>query len=140
MQRKAIRLVANTNFRAHTDPLFKEFGFLKHTDLIHLDQTIFMQQYSNKQVPSSLQGLFCSISIENKKCRGDDYNFEPKRPNYDALHYYPNVQLPRSYNRNNTLLKSEGQITTLKNTFIQERLSSYEYECTKLNCYSCSNV
>ena len=77
---------------------------------------------------------------DNKKFRGDEYNFEPKIPNFDELHFYPNVQLPRNYNRNNTLLKSEGQITTLKNTFIQERLSSYEYECTKLNCYSCSNV
>jgi hypothetical protein len=140
LQRKAIRQVANCNFISHTDPLFKSFGFIKHSDIIHLDQTIFMQQYSNKLVPNSLQGLFSSISSLKRKCRGDDYNFEQKCVQFDELQYYPNVQLVQSYNRNSVIIKSEGMIKSLKTAFIKEKLNTYEDECTKLNCYVCNYV
>jgi hypothetical protein len=140
LQRKAIRLVANSNFISHTDPIFKSLGFLKHSDLIHLDQTIFMQQYSNKQVPNSLQGLFHRIHTDKQKCRNDAYNFESKQISSDDLLYYPNVQLLRSYNHNSMLIKSERKISNLKDLFIREKLYKYEYECTKQNCYVCSNV
>ena len=140
LQRKAIRLVANTKYNSHTDQLFKHFGFLKHSDIVHLDQTIFMKQYSDKQVPNSLQGLFSYISKDKQKCRGDDYNFETRQINSNDLLHYPNVQLSRSFNRNNIYIKSQGGITTLKQLFIREKLSGYENECTKPNCHVCRNV
>jgi hypothetical protein len=122
LQRKAIRLVANVNFLSHTDQIFKSFGLLKYLDIIHLDQTIFMRQYDNKLVPSSLQGLFNCISPKQQKSRGDYYNFESKQVNHNNLLYYPNVQLIRSYNRNTILIKSQSEIASLKQLFITEKI------------------
>jgi hypothetical protein len=139
-QRKAIRLVANSKFIAHTDPIFKSLGLLKLSDLIQLNQTIFLKQYSNKDVPDSLQGLFNKIHPDQQKCRNDAFNFENKQLNSEDLLHYPNVQLLRSYNRNSIVIKSERNISNLKDLFIREKLYNYEAECTKQNCYVCNNV
>ena len=47
IQRKALRLVARAPYNAHTDVLFETYNFFKFDDLVHLNQYIFMRQYSN---------------------------------------------------------------------------------------------
>ena len=45
LQKKALRLVNNSNYKAHTDPIFKSLGLLKHSDLIKYNQSLFMYKY-----------------------------------------------------------------------------------------------
>ena len=52
LQRKAIRIVAKAKYNAHTSELFKEYSFLKFDDIVHLNQTIFVRQFKNKQLPT----------------------------------------------------------------------------------------
>jgi hypothetical protein len=138
IQRRAVRQVANAKYNAHTDPLFKNFKFLKLSDIIHLEQTLFMQKYGSNSVPSSFRNFFSDISLQDLKCRDDYYNFQPKVPIFKELSFFPNVQLIQNWNRNNILLKSEGKLLNLKVAFIANKLNSYEEECLKNNCYICN--
>jgi hypothetical protein len=53
MQKKAIRLICNANFRAHTAPLFKEQKILPLDKLIEYSRIKFMHNFHFKQLPMS---------------------------------------------------------------------------------------
>ena len=137
LQRKAVRLVARAKYNAHTDPLFKMFRILKHSDLVHLNQTVFVRMFKNKKLPCSFDNFFQNLTLEEQKSRDDDYNLKQKSNNSNLFLYYPSVQLIRNWNRNSIVLKSEADISCLKNDFTTFKLNSYEEDCNKLNCYVC---
>jgi hypothetical protein len=114
------------------------YNILKNCDLIHLNQTIFMRQYQNKKLPPSFNNFFQTLELSEQKSRDDDYNFKMKKlNNYNNLLFYPTVQLIRNWNRNNILIKSEADISELKNYFTIVKTNTYEEECIKLKCYVC---
>ena len=57
-QKKAIRLISNVGYNAHTQPLFKQHGILQLRDLYTLHINKFMFQLDRKLLPSSLQNMF----------------------------------------------------------------------------------
>jgi hypothetical protein len=138
LQRKAIRLVHRSNYNAHTDQLFRSSGIIKFEDIVKLDQIIFMRQYSNNLLPSSFNNFFKYMPLADQKCRDDDYNFSRKQCNHKYLFYYPSVQLVHSWNQANILLKSEGEVLSMKSQFISQKLSQYEVECSKPTCFVCN--
>ena len=138
LQRKAVRAVARAKYNAHTDPLFREFNFLKFLDIVHLDQTLFAHNYSNNKHPASFNNFLKSIPVSEQKCREDYFNFQREALNYKPLNYYPNIQLVKGWNTNNISIKSETQLGSLKSHFNNLKMSSYDFECTKRKCYICS--
>jgi hypothetical protein len=137
LQRKAVRAVAQAKYNAHTDPIFREFNFLKFLDIIHLDQTIFINNYSNNKLPTSFHNFLTQIPIHDHKCRDDYYNFHREALCHQHLKYYPKIQLVRGWNSNSIAIKSESEIVSLKSHFTILKMSNYEFECTKPNCYIC---
>ena len=93
LQRKAIRLVARTKFNSHTDVLFRKFKFLKHDDLIKLNQCIFIRQYCNKQLPKSFDKMFQYLPLSEQVFRDHDYNFQQKTYSKKFLSQFPIVQI-----------------------------------------------
>jgi hypothetical protein len=137
LQRKAVRAVARATYNAHTDPLFREFNFLKFLDIVHLDQTLFVNNYSNNKLPASFTNFLKQIPLANQICRDDFYNFRREALNHQYLKYYPNIQLVRGWNANNVAVKSESETGSLKSHFIILKKSSYDFECSKQKCYIC---
>ena len=137
VQRKALRVLTRSNYNAHTDPLFKKHKLLKVTDLIQLNQSIFVRQFKNAKLPQSFHCFFDGVPINEHKCRDDDYNL--KRPLRNNQLHFPSSQIVRNWNQNNVLLKSEADIATLKEDFILGKLNSYDEECFKINCLACKN-
>ena len=126
-----------SKYNAHTDPLFKKHNILKLSDLIQLNQTLFVRHYKNGKLPESFFGFFQDIPFNEQKSRDDDYNLKQKHLTTPALLYFPSCQIIRSWNQNNMLLKSEADISNLKEDFIQKKISSYDEDCVKPNCYMC---
>ena len=120
---------------AHTDPLFKKHKILKVSDLIQLNQSIFVRQFKNGKLPESFIGFFRDIPFNDRKSRDDDYNLQ-RQSNIELLHF-PSCQIIRSWNQNHLSLKSEADFATLKEDFIQKKLNSYDEECFKPNCKAC---
>ena len=140
IQRKALRLVARASYNAHTDVLFKQYNFLKYDDIIHLNQCIFMRQYSNKQLPTSFTNMFQYLPLSQQVYRDHDYNFVPQIVNLPNLNFFPTIQMLRTWNCSNLHIKSEAEIIKMKETFITKCLSNYKEECVKLTCYVCNRT
>ena len=135
VQRKALRVLTRSTHNAHTDPLFKKHKILKVTDLIHLNQSIFVRQFKNAKLPQSFNSFFGGIPTYDHKCRDDDYNL--KLPSRNGQLHFPSCQIVRNWNQNNIILKSESDIATFKEDFILSKLNSYDEECLKVNCLAC---
>ena len=127
-------------YNAHTDPLFKMYNILKLSDLVSLNQTVLVRQFKNNQLPQSFQGFSQNIPAAEQKSRDDDYNQKSKYPSNNNLMYYPSVQLLRNWNCNSLAIKSESKITVLKLTNKTSKISNYEDDCLKVNCYICNQA
>ena len=140
IQRKALRLVARAPYNAHTDELFKKYKFLKYDDLIHLNQCIFMRQFSNKQLPKSFKNMFQYLPLSQQVYRDHDYNFVTEVINYRNLQFFPAVQMVRTWNCSNIYVKCEAEIVSMKDIFLSQCLSKYEEYCSKDNCFVCNRT
>ena len=57
-QKHAIRLVTNSQYNAHTDPLFKKCGILKFSDLLEFTRLDFLHSLSHNILPSSFSNIW----------------------------------------------------------------------------------
>ena len=58
LQKRAIRMITNSHYISHTEPLFQRLKTLKIQD-IHIFQTcIFMYKYSHNQLPSLFHNIY----------------------------------------------------------------------------------
>lgn len=60
MQKKAVRLITESVYNAHTEPLFKKTGILPLPSLIQFFKLQFMQQYFQKFLPKSFDSTWVS--------------------------------------------------------------------------------
>ena len=51
LQKRAIRIVANSKYNAHTQPLFKQFRILKLSDVLILQTMKVYHKFRNKELP-----------------------------------------------------------------------------------------
>ena len=57
-QRKAVRILNNAAYNAHSDPLFKSNKILKFQDIYQFQINKFMYQVYHKQLPITLSQMF----------------------------------------------------------------------------------
>ena len=62
LQKKSIRIITNSPYKSHTEPLFKRTGILKLTDQYKLNVLTFMYQHKNSKLPDSFNKLPYFIS------------------------------------------------------------------------------
>ena len=135
VQRKALRVLTRSKYNAHSDPLFRKHSILKLSDLIQLNQSIFVRQFKNGKLPDSFNDFFQNIPFNEQKSRDDDYNL--RKPTNIALLHFPSAKIVRSWNQNHLTLKSEADMAVFKEDFIQKKLKTYDEECSKANCSAC---
>ena len=63
LQKRAIRIVTNCKYNAHTDPLFKRLKLLKIKDIFHVQCMKYWYKFVNNNVPTYL--LPCSDTTMN---------------------------------------------------------------------------
>ena len=61
LQRKAVRILTFSNFRAHSEPLFKELKILKAQDNIFLHNCLFVYDYFHGNLPDSFDNTFNKV-------------------------------------------------------------------------------
>jgi hypothetical protein len=62
IQKKAIRIMTNSSYNAHTNPLFKKHSILPYDLLIKQAQLTFMHAIEHKLAPSSFVGTWTKIN------------------------------------------------------------------------------
>src|SRR6218665_3242325 len=63
LQKKVVRIIAETHYLAHTASLFKDYSLLTITDLYKLQLAIFMYRYHKGTLPKIFDHYF-SLNLE----------------------------------------------------------------------------
>jgi hypothetical protein len=146
LQKKAIRIVANAKFNAHTEPLFKKMEILPLPDLITYFGLQFMHRFTNNLLPTAFDGVW----VTNERTIGSNAmrlrnfnNLQIQYPNLSYLSRLPFFALPRMWESfPNNSIKSISQKNlfdlNLKQHFLDDL--SEKPSCNRLYCPSCSSV
>ena len=143
LQKKAIRTVANAKYYAHTEPIFKLFGFLKLPDILKVNTLKFYYKYVHHLLPD----FFYTILLHP---RSKIHKYETRHSNKiqtnKTRHKFADLcirnQLPLVINAvpANIIQKLfthsfGGYSSCVKNSFIED----YNFECTLVNCFTCKS-
>ena len=58
LQKRAVRLITNSGYNSHTEPLFKKCQIFKIEDLYKFQVSMFMYAFVNHKLPKSFDGVF----------------------------------------------------------------------------------
>lgn len=138
LQKKAVRTIANSNYNAHTDPLFKKLNILKINDLCALHDLKFCYKFMNNLIPKYFYNLlenfnhrYFTRSGENLRLPAVGHGFAKHSIKY---------RLPLLLNTMDNSFKSkifthsfDGFKLYIKRTYI----NLYNSTCNIQNCYIC---
>ena len=138
LQKKAVRYVANSYYRAHTDPLFANLKILKIQDLILLVRASLIHQYRTGYLPDSFhRKYFQYISLEDSKRRDDPLCLIVPPAPFKNIERSPYVLLCRDWNTVPFYIKSISKHSDFKKALTDHLLSKYNEICCELNCRAC---
>ena len=140
LQKRAIRNISKSNFRAHTEPLFKEHNLLKVQDIYYIAVLKFYFKLVNNHLPHYFNNFTPQFSAGHQH-----YNFRnPTRLLPKIKHEFPRQSL--RYRLIVTLNETSDDILEMATTqsqkcfikFIRERIvDDYSYTCNLVICRIC---
>ena len=107
IQKRAIRVITNSRFNAHTEPLFKRLNILRSEDINKLQIYKFLHKLENNGVPEYFQNIeiLKSKDIHN-------YNTRSKNQYYNTFHRRTLTENCLKLKMINTFNKTEHIIST----------------------------
>ena len=141
-KKKAIRIVANSKYNDHTEPLFKSLGILKLDDVFKQSVLKFYYSYCYVSLTLYFQSFDLNLRAEchNYNIRSNKLFHTNKIRTKMAENSLRNV-LPKLLNENSPSILDkiathsfEGYIFFIKRTILDQ----YNISCTIHNCYICN--
>ena len=143
LQKRAIRNISKSNFRAHTEPLFKEHNLLKVHDIYHMAILKFYSKLVNDNLPNYFESFTPQFSAGHQH-----YNFRnPSRLLPKIKHEFPRQSL--RYKLISTLNETSNELLEIAKTSSQknfmnfvrnEILTGYSYTCELHICHVCKRT
>ena len=125
LQKKALRICTNSNYLAHTNPLFHRLKTLNVFDINKFQTAIFMFKYTNNQLPAPFDNLFTLNRDVHSYPTRNSQNYHLVNPKLLISHKSIRHHGPDIWN---SLTKSVKACTTLfsfKATLKNELISCY---------------
>jgi len=99
LQKKVIRIVSNSNYRAHTEPLFKQLKILPYPKLIEQSKLLFMHSVHYNYAPPIFSNVWPKNDSRNinQHLRNSEQYTIP-RPKTSSFTRFPLTSLPVSWN------------------------------------------
>ena len=144
LQKKAIRIIHNLPYNAHTESYFKKSKILPLPSLIEFFKLQFMQNFSQGTLPISFNGVWCTNSerIENRQPyilrNHEELYIPPARLASTKKHPYHTFPLAWA-NFDNHAIKIQREkniFNPMLKSFFLSKLSD-NYKCDRLLCPSC---
>ena len=142
LQKRAIRVLAQAKYNAHTEPLFKELGLLKINDVFHLTCLKFWYKFVNNILPCYFKTMFRHIhEIHQIVTRQHSQLYLFPTRTYGARksirHFIPELI---SLYPSNIIVKAKTHCINTFSTHIKSFIiETYNSECLIENCYICKN-
>ena len=139
LQKRAVRIINKSNFRSHTDPLFKADLILKLNDLYQLFSSLFMFDYKYGNLPQSFRNFFNVPNDQNRQTRqlNNIYTNIP-RTNFSAAS--PFHSIPNVWNNLRNPLKEHTKRNKLIKSLKEEYFNRYliNVTCENPRCTQCN--
>ena len=140
IQRKAIRVVTNSKYNSHTDPLFQQVNALTVKDLYIIRCARIGMKITKNRANDGLQSCFRVLNSENRSTRsGGGFGkklFVPL-PRIELTKRLPQFQIPVIWNAIPDKFKQFG-IFALMEDFKKDTMEKYgEFICSEKKCYPC---
>jgi hypothetical protein len=149
LQKKAVRLICNEKYNAHSEPLFKKLEILKITDMISLSKLKFMHQYTYNKLPIS----FFQTWLTNQErrdlntnipapllLRNNDDLYEPLS-RLELVSKLPLFNFPKIWNNVPRDVRNISNFNSFIKCIKADYLLNYNasYRCTRLFCLVCNS-
>jgi hypothetical protein len=143
LQKKAVRIINNSKYNAHTEPLFKNSQILKLTDLFNVSLLSFYYKHTKGNLPKYFLSFFSTQNAPTHRYpRRITYvlpntNTRTKAAEKCIRHYLPEVinTLPELILSKIDTHSFQGFVDYVKRYF----LDKYSESCYITNCYICSS-
>ena len=143
LQKKVIRIITNSKYNAHTEPIMKDLGILKLEDLFKLNMCKWYYRFIHKELPEYFLSYTIrhQFEIHNYNTRHNSYVLPPAIRIKAARYCLRNhISVVINAIPSNVITKIEthsykGFSTYAKNTI----LSTYSKECSIEHCYICNS-
>ena len=142
LQKRALRIMTNSKYNVHTEPLFKELQLPKIKDIFDVQCLKFWDKFVNKKLPNYFRDMF-------------KYNYELHKigtRSHDQLHLYPT----RTCGARNVLRHHTPELLNKFPKYLIDRIKThslysisynnkcyltdlYSYNCSIIDCYICNN-
>ena len=142
LQKRAIRIINKTTYRAHTDPLFKTCKILKLQDIYALQSILFMQSYETNTLPASFDNMFKHNSdIHPHIHTRQSSNIYINTPKNNFIQNLPNFLIPKMWNKWVGRLNLAKSKYNIKSQMKQLLLAQYleNVACSNSYCKQCNN-
>jgi hypothetical protein len=143
IQKKIMRIIGNSKYNSHTDPLFKKFQVLKLTDLHILHELRFCYKLQKSLLPHYFtSNLFIRNSQTHAYNTVHSLTYRIPIIKHEFARRNIRYRIPKTYNNcpQNILSKIDthslaGYVNYIKHYYLQ----NYTEQCLIVNCYVCNN-
>lgn len=141
-QKSAVRIITNSDYLAHSEPLLRDLNLLKFKDIFAQRKIKFYFNYLHENLPQ----YFLNFEIR-KNNETHNYNTRQKndiRTNKLEHAFADNCirnDIPKFINNLHDMVKSKFQTHSLPSIltyYKNQTLQTYNFICTDRNCYSCN--
>ncbi len=125
LQKRALRIINNSNYTSHTKTMFKELKTLNIFDLNKLQTAIFMYRYKTNTLPNSFINFFSKHSdVHNYNTRQAN-KYITAIPSSNFVKHSIKYTGPKLWNTLNSNIANSKTLNTLKSKLKSEFLKSY---------------
>ena len=142
LQKRAMRIMTNKKFNAHTEPIFKELKMLKIKDIFNIQCLKFWFKFENNSLPSFFKSILkYNHELHDIETRNrNQFHLFPTRTEgaRNVLrHYIP--ELLKKFPRELLNLARNHSIDTFTYRLKNHIIDAYNSTCIINNCYVCND-
>jgi len=139
LQKRCIRLISNSKYNAHTEPLFFSLNILPFLDLIKYEKLKLMHSIEYTYAPASFSNEFNKNNVNSDYLLRNNDDYLIPRIHTDFLRRFPLVSFPLAWNTLDPELKTIISKNVFKFLVKKYLIDKCEiFQCNKLFCYVCS--
>ena len=143
IQKKLVRIITNSRYNSHTDPLFKRLNILKANHLCALHELNFCYKMQHNLLPFYfVNSFFTRHNDTHRYNTRNARNFQLPQVKHEFAKYCIRYRLPMLYNNTPSIIidkiNTHSQ-QSFKRYVKMYYLNNYDSVCNIRNCFICSN-
>ena len=147
LQKRAVRLLTNSKYNAHTEPLFKKLNLLKFEDIFKCNALRFIHKILNESVPHYFVNIFTPVSQDRiyatREASKISNSLRKYRANTQSALYCTRHYLPKLLEETPEIVSDKLSTHSLSgfSRYIKFfHIGLYNSNCNIIDCYVCNGT